>query len=71
MHDSRMVHFACSHFQGGAGHLVFPEKSKWAKIFSGKGRFQSQNRAIKTTNKGVFGMKEYFGSQKIKEDSQL
>ncbi len=56
--------------QGRAGHLVFPEKGKRAKIFFGKGRFQSQNRAIKTTNKGVFGMKENFGNQKIKEDWQ-
>ncbi len=56
--------------QGGAEHLVFREKGKRAKIFFGKGRFQSQNRAIKTTNKGVFGMKEYFGSQLIKEDWQ-
>ncbi len=59
--------------QGGAEHLVFPEKGKRAKIFFGKGRFQSQNRAVKTTNKGVFGMKEikeYFGSQIIKEDWQ-
>ncbi len=58
------------HTQDGAGHLVFPEKGKRAKIFFGKGRFQSQNRTIKATNKGIFGMKEYFGCQKIKEDWQ-
>ena len=56
--------------QGGARHFVFPEKGKMAKIFFGKGRFQFHNRAIKTKNKGVFSMKEYFGSQKIKEDWQ-
>ena len=33
--------------QGGAGHLLFPEKGKRVKIFFGKGRFRSQNRAIK------------------------
>ncbi len=57
-----------SHLQGGAGYFVFPEKGKRAKIFFGKGRFQFQNRAIKTKNIRVFSMKEYFGSQKIKED---
>ncbi len=45
-----------NYLQGGAEHLVFPEKGKRAKLIFGKGRFQSQNRAIKT-NKGVFGMK--------------
>ena len=66
-HTVKSISYACI-IQGGAEHLVFPEKGKRAKIFFRKGRFQSQNRATKTTNKGVFGMKEYFGSQIIKED---
>ena len=53
--------------QGGAGHFTFIEKGKRAKIFFGKGRFRFQNRAIKTNNKVVFRMKEYFGSQKLKD----
>ena len=56
--------------QDRAGHFVLPEKGKRAEIFFGKGRFQFQNRAIKTKNKGVFSMKEYLGSQIIKEDWQ-
>ena len=48
--------------------MMFPEKDKRAKIFFRKGRFCSQNRAIKTRNKGVFSMKEYLGSQKIKDN---
>ncbi len=43
------------------------QKGKRAKIFFGKGRFRFQNRAIKTNNKVVFRMKEYFGSQKLKD----
>ena len=63
--------FSCgTGWQGGAGHFVFPAKGKRVKIFSGKGRIQFPNRAIKTKNKAVFGMKEYFGSQKIKENWQ-
>ncbi len=61
---SKIIKVGFTLIQGGAGHLVFPEKGKRAKIFSGKGRFQSQNRAIKTT---VFGRKEY---KEIKEDRQ-
>ena len=66
-HGSEKLEWQC---QDKAGHFVFPEKGKRAKIFFGKGRLQFQNRAIKTKNKGVFSMKKYFGSQKIKEDWQ-
>ncbi len=56
--------------QDRAGHLVFRGTGKRARInkFRKREILVSKQGYVKTINKRVISKKEYFGSQKIKED---